>query len=126
MHLAADVAGFISQHDIASPAPTIIGHSMGAKTALTLALEQPGLFANVIAVDNAPVDAALKSDFGGYVQGMKRVEEAGVKKQSEADEILKDFAKVWDSAFPYQLKVSGHVAVKIMCPSLLDSSADTV
>ncbi|KAF2095177.1 alpha/beta-hydrolase [Rhizodiscina lignyota] len=94
-HLASDVEAFITQHSLLSKAPsppTIIGHSMGAKTALTLALRSPDLVANVVAVDNAPVDAALKSDFGGYVQGMKRVEEAGVKRQSEADDILKDYA----------------------------------
>lgn len=79
---------------------------MGAKTALTLALSKPDLLANVVAVDNAPVDATLKSDFAGYVQGMRRVEDAGVKKQSEADEILKEYAPVWVTQFPCYLKAS--------------------
>lgn len=64
---------------------------MGAKTAMVVALRQRVPIANLIPVDNAPVDAALKSDFGKYVQGMRRIEDAGVKKQSEADAILQDY-----------------------------------
>ena len=67
---------------------------MGAKTAMTLALQHPEYVENVIPVDNAPVDASLKSDFHSYVQGMKEVERLRPKKQSEADEILKPYAKV--------------------------------
>jgi hypothetical protein len=69
---------------------------MGAKTAMTVALQQPDLVANLVSVDNAPVDAELKSDFHNYVQGMKEVERVGVTKQAEADEILKPYAKVWE------------------------------
>jgi len=65
---------------------------MGAKAAMTLALWQPHMVQNLIAVDNAPVDAALKSDFHSYVAGMREVARKGVTKQSEADEILKPYA----------------------------------
>jgi hypothetical protein len=47
-----------------------------------------------VSVDNAPLDAALLSEFGKYVQGMKRIEEAGITKQAEADNILKDYEDV--------------------------------
>jgi hypothetical protein len=67
---------------------------MGAKTAMCVALAWPGKVANLIPVDNAPVDAALKSDFGTYVQGMREVANRRVTKQSEADEILKPYVKV--------------------------------
>ncbi len=67
---------------------------MGAKTAMTVALQNPNLIDTVIAVDNAPVDAALKSDFYSYVRGMKEVERLKPKKKSEASEILKPYAKV--------------------------------
>ena len=46
---------------------------MGAKTAMTLALRNPKCCANIISVDNAPVDAALSSDFPKYVEAMKKV-----------------------------------------------------
>ena len=74
---------------------TLIGHSMGAKTVMTVALRDPSACANIIAVDNAPVDAALASDFPRYVEGMRKVEDRKVKSQKEADEILEPYAKVW-------------------------------
>lgn len=72
---------------------------MGAKTAMCVALQWPDKVANLIPVDNAPVDAALKSDFGSFVKGMREVSKAQVKKQSEADEILKPYAPVNNSLF---------------------------
>lgn len=78
---------------------------MGAKTAMTLALSHPDVPSSIVAVDNAPVDAALKSDFWGYVKGMYKVADAKVKSQKEADAILQEFAKVWPIKFPYHLKV---------------------
>ena len=63
---------------------------MGAKVAMTLTLRQPTKYSALIPVDNAPVDAALKSDFGKYVQAMKEIEDRRprVQRQSEADGIL--------------------------------------
>jgi pimeloyl-ACP methyl ester carboxylesterase len=68
---------------------------MGAKTAMCVALRSPEKVANLIPVDNAPIDAALKSDFNIYVKGMMDVQRAKVTKQSEADELLKPYAKVF-------------------------------
>ncbi|KAI1180927.1 alpha beta hydrolase fold family [Nemania sp. FL0916] len=87
--MADDVAGFISEHGLKEP--TLIGHSMGAKTAMTLALDQPSLISNIVSVDNAPIDAVLSRDFAKYVRGMRHIEEAGATRQSEADEILADY-----------------------------------
>lgn len=60
---------------------------------MALALHEPDLVANLIAVDNAPVDARLASDFARYIQGMKKIDEAGVTRQSEADKILEPYEK---------------------------------
>lgn len=89
--MSEDVAGFIATHRLEKP--TLIGHSMGAKCAMTLALAEPSLVRDIVSVDNAPLDAVLASDFGKYIQGMKRIEEAGVTKQSEADKILAEYEK---------------------------------
>lgn len=64
---------------------------MGAKTVMTVALRQRVPIGHLIPVDNAPVDAALKSDFGKYVVGMRKIEEAGTKTLKEADQILQDY-----------------------------------
>jgi hypothetical protein len=61
---------------------------------MTLALRAPHKVHALVPVDNAPVDAALKSDFARYVQGMRQIEQAGVSKQSEAEEILKKVEEV--------------------------------
>ena len=64
---------------------------MGAKTAMAVALRKKTPISSLISVDNAPVDAALHSAFAKYTQGMKRIEDAQLKKQSEADAILKEY-----------------------------------
>jgi len=86
--MARDVESFLSAQKITSP--TLIGHSMGAKVAMTLALRQPSKYSALIPVDNAPVDAALKSDFGTYVNAMKEIDDLRprVMRQSQADDTL--------------------------------------
>jgi pimeloyl-ACP methyl ester carboxylesterase len=87
--LAEDVEGFLQKQNIKDS--TLIGHSMGAKTAMAVALRKKIPISSLISVDNAPVDAALHSAFAKYTQGMKRIEDAQLKKQSEADAILKEY-----------------------------------
>ncbi|KAI0408140.1 alpha beta hydrolase fold family [Xylaria palmicola] len=87
--MADDVAGFISEHGLKEP--TLIGHSMGAKTAMTLALDQPSLISDIVSVDNAPIDATLSRNFATYVRGMRHIEAAGAARQSEADKILASY-----------------------------------
>ena len=87
--LAEDVELFLKHHKLAKP--TLIGHSMGAKTVMAVALRNRVPVANLIPVDNAPIDAQLASDFAKYVQAMRRIDEAGCTKQREADAILQDY-----------------------------------
>lgn len=61
---------------------------------MTLALTAPEKIHSIVSVDNAPIDAALLSNFGKYIQGMRRIEEAGVTKQSDADKILSEYEEV--------------------------------
>ena len=58
---------------------------------MTLALQSPNKIDSIVSVDNAPMDAALLSKFGTYVQGMKKIQEVKVKRQAEADKILQDY-----------------------------------
>jgi len=87
--MADDVAGFIEEHDLQTS--TLIGHSMGAKTAMTLALRSPQLVESFVSVDNAPLDAALLSDFAKYIQGMKKIEDSEVARQADADKVLQEY-----------------------------------
>ena len=69
---------------------------MGAKTIMTVGLRQQASIANLIPIDNSPVDAALKSDFGKYVDGMRVIAAAKPTKQSDADALLQPY----ESALP--------------------------
>jgi pimeloyl-ACP methyl ester carboxylesterase len=85
--MSADVEHFIASHSLHKP--TLVGHSMGAKVAMTMALRRPTHYSGICPVDNSPIDAALKSDFGTYVAAMREVEEKRPGRQSDADAILK-------------------------------------
>lgn len=103
--MADDVEHFLHTHGLSQI--TLMGHSMGAKVAMAVALRQSlspasssssssnstaASVRNLISIDNAPIDAALKSDFGKYVQGMQRIAAAAAKGEvdrlSKADAIL--------------------------------------
>ncbi|EAS30866.3 alpha/beta hydrolase [Coccidioides immitis RS] len=87
--MANDVEEFIHENDLEKP--VLIGHSMGAKTAMTIALRHPNLVGGVISVDNAPVRAPLSKDFAKYIRAMKEIEAAKVTKQKDADAILQPY-----------------------------------
>ncbi|OGE56236.1 hypothetical protein PENARI_c003G02016 [Penicillium arizonense] len=87
--MALDVESFIQNHGLERPA--VIGHSMGAKTAMTLALRYPNLVSKVVAIDNGPIHLPLKSYFPKYLQGMAKAEGAKVKSHLEADAILREY-----------------------------------
>ncbi|KAG5919671.1 hypothetical protein E4U53_003968, partial [Claviceps sorghi] len=87
--MAEDVSAFIQDQKLKTV--TLIGHSMGAKTAMTLALRSPELVSSVVAVDNAPVDVALNGDFTKYIRAMKKIQGAKITRQAEADRILQNF-----------------------------------
>ena len=55
---------------------------------MTVALRKPSLISSIIAVDNAPIETALHSSFGGYVRAMHKIEDSHLTKTKEADAIL--------------------------------------
>lgn len=89
--MADDVEEFMWNQSLVKP--TLIGHSMGAKAAMTLALRSPDAVGALISVDNAPVDASLTSDFVKYLQGMRDIDNGHVRKQADADDMLKKYVE---------------------------------
>lgn len=61
---------------------------------MTLALNEPDLVSNIASVDNAPVDKSLGRGFADYVRGMKKIDESNCARQSDADNILKEYEEV--------------------------------
>lgn len=76
---------------------------------MTIALRSPQLVEALIPVDNSPIDAALQTDFHSYLHGMQKVEEAKVKKQADADKILKDYEEVSSNSLHMKTKLTPSV-----------------
>ncbi|CAG8700367.1 6346_t:CDS:2 [Cetraspora pellucida] len=87
--MAKDVVSFMNEHHLKRT--FVMGHSMGGKVAMTMALMQVAQIDQLIVVDSAPTDAHLSKEFDTYVGAMKKIEQVGVVKQSQADEILKSY-----------------------------------
>ncbi len=83
--MAADVSLFIRKLD-AGPV-TLIGHSMGGKTAMTAALSNGGLIEKLVVVDIAP-SARAGGVFADYVKAMSDMDVAGMKTRRDADSAL--------------------------------------
>jgi pimeloyl-ACP methyl ester carboxylesterase len=84
--MAADVAEVLV-HQANRPV-TLVGHSMGGKAAMALALARPGLVRQLVAVDVAPV--AYQGTFGPYVRAMRAAQLEGVTRRAEVDQQLVD------------------------------------
>lgn len=81
--LAADLAGVIAT---AGGPMDVLGHSMGGKAAMMLALAHPGLVRRLIVADIAPV--AYGHDQTPHVEAMRGLDLSGLSTRAEADRRL--------------------------------------
>ncbi len=79
--MAGDVAAFIERRGLG--AATLIGHSLGGKVAMRLALTRPELVGRLLVVDVAPV--AYPDSFGPFIEAMRQVDLSAVERRSDAD-----------------------------------------
>ncbi|XP_068945587.1 sn-1-specific diacylglycerol lipase ABHD11 isoform X1 [Petaurus breviceps papuanus] len=70
--MSADVEALLPQLGLAPS--VLIGHSMGGKTAMILALQRPELVERLISVDVSPLPTTAVSDFPSYLVAMKSVQ----------------------------------------------------
>ena len=84
--MAEDVAGFLTREGFEGA--TLLGHSMGGKTAMVLALEQGELISRLIVVDIAP--AAYAHTHLPYVKAKQAVDLETVSRRSEVDLVLQE------------------------------------
>lgn len=61
---------------------------------MNLALKHITPLDRMVVVDMAPVKVKLSTEFAKYVKSMKEIQDAQVKKQSEADTIMKKTVSV--------------------------------
>ncbi|MEZ5740507.1 MAG: alpha/beta fold hydrolase [Burkholderiaceae bacterium] len=84
LDMAADVRRYCVDHDIGSCA--VLGHSMGGKTAMALALAEPARVRSLIVVDIAPVPNP--PTLGPVVKAMRAVSLAGITQRQAVGEQL--------------------------------------
>jgi len=84
--MAEDVTAFIKRHAL-GPC-TLIGHSMGGKAAMTLALSHPEQVARLVVVDIAPVER--ETGFGAYIDAMAEVPLAACDSRADIEGHLAD------------------------------------
>ena len=82
--MAADVGEFLSREGLEGA--TVMGHSMGGKTAMMLALERGDLVGRLIVVDIAPV--AYGHSHLPYIEAMRAVDLSTVSRRGEVDQAL--------------------------------------
>ena len=84
LDMAADVRALVRHLDLTEFA--LVGHSMGGKVAMTLALTDPIGIARLICVDIAP--AAYPDRFAEMIRAMRALDLARIRRRSEADSAL--------------------------------------
>lgn len=71
---------------------SVVGHSMGGKTAMLQALLHPEQVERLCVVDMAPVTYRQASEFETFVAGMRAMDLAAISTRAEADAALVDAA----------------------------------
>ncbi len=85
--MAADIAELMDDHGLQSA--HILGHSMGGKAAMQLALSEPDRIRQLIIVDIAPVQYG--HDHDAVIQGLKSVNLRTITSRREADQQLAEY-----------------------------------
>jgi pimeloyl-ACP methyl ester carboxylesterase len=86
VEIADQVAGLLSADDPVA----LVGHSMGGKVAMVLALRHPELVERLCVVDVSPVGYDRVGEFAGYIDAMRGMDLAALDQRSDAEAALED------------------------------------
>lgn len=84
--MAEDLAALIADRGLDRPA--LVGHSMGGKVAMVLALTRPDRVGRLAVVDIAPIDYGRSEAFAGFLQAMLAIDPARFARRAEVEERL--------------------------------------
>jgi pimeloyl-ACP methyl ester carboxylesterase len=84
LDVADQVAELFSEDDPVR----LVGHSMGGKAAMVLALRHPTLVERLCVVDVSPVKYEERSEFSGYIDALLGLDLSRLQRRSDADEAL--------------------------------------
>lgn len=84
LNVADRVAGLMDAEDPVA----LVGHSLGGKVAMVLALRHPALVERLCVVDVSPVAYDHMSEFEGYVAAMRGLDLDAVASRGDADDAL--------------------------------------
>jgi pimeloyl-ACP methyl ester carboxylesterase len=82
--MAREVGRFITEH-VGGPA-AVVGHSMGGKAAMTLALTQPELVERLVVVDIAPV--SYTHTFAPYIKAMRAAPLGTAERRADIEQAM--------------------------------------
>jgi pimeloyl-ACP methyl ester carboxylesterase len=68
----------------------LVGHSMGGKISMLVALRHPELVERLVVVDVAPVPYDHASEFEGYITAMRAIDLDTLQRRSEAEDALRE------------------------------------
>ncbi|WP_303290286.1 alpha/beta fold hydrolase [Marinobacter sp. SS5-14b] len=88
--MAADVVAYLDTQGIDKA--VVLGHSMGGKVAMQVALSYPQRVKAIIVADIAPVTYEPRHD--AVLEGMKSLDLRGVKSRSDADARLAEYVEI--------------------------------
>ncbi|XP_075191501.1 sn-1-specific diacylglycerol lipase ABHD11 isoform X2 [Anomaloglossus baeobatrachus] len=89
--MSGDVLHLFQQLNISSC--VLIGHSMGGKTAMTLALQEPHMVERLVSVDISPSPAVQQTGFPKYIKVMQNIRLEGKMPRSTARRLAEEQLK---------------------------------
>ena len=68
----------------------LVGHSMGGKTAMLVALRHPELVEKLVVVDVSPVAYDHATEFDGYIKAMRAIDLDSLEGRAQAEDALRE------------------------------------